>query len=85
MMKKVIAVYDSKAEFFRSPMIFDSRGQAIRGFQDLANDDKTEIGKYGGDFTLFELGEWDQITGQYLIHEAKISLGTALEFKRPSA
>ena len=46
------------------------------------NDDKLPFSLAPGDYTLFELGEYDDCTGQMTMHEAKISLGTATEFIR---
>lgn len=78
---KIYCLYDSKAEAYAQPFFMRSRGEAIRGFSELANDANTQVGRYPDDFTLFELGSWDPIKGTVSMHGAKISLGTALEFK----
>lgn len=75
---KMFAVYDSKAETFLNPFFMQSRGLAIRAFNTTAQDQRTEIAKYPGDFTLFELGDWSEVTGQLDPYPVQENLGTAL-------
>nr|WAE43871.1 MAG: nonstructural protein [Microviridae sp.] len=77
---KIFAVYDSKAEAYLPPFFLLSRGMALRSFTEIATDGKSQIFKYPADFTLFELGEYDDSNATFSLHEAKISLGSALEF-----
>lgn len=77
---QVFAVYDSKAGFYKTPFIMRSKGEALRGFTDVVNDEKTEIGRHPGDFTLFHLGSFDDENGKYLNNETPVSLGVAVEF-----
>lgn len=84
MKSKVYTVYDSKIEAYMSPFLMQTKGQAIRAFSDTVNDPDSKNGfhQHPEDFTLFEIGEYDDQTGVYTMHEAKISLGTATEFKK---
>lgn len=79
---KLFTVYDSKTECYGKPFCLTTKGEALRGFADVANDPQTQLCKYPADFTLFELGDWDDSNAQFSIHEAKINLGTAIEFKK---
>lgn len=81
-MKKLFTVYDSKTESYGVPFCMITKGEALRGFADVANDPQTQICKYPADFTLFELGEFNEQNADFHIHEAKINLGTANEFKK---
>lgn len=81
-MKKLFSVYDSKTEAYGVPFAMITKGEALRGFADVANDPQTQICKYPGDFTLFELGEFNELNGMFNIYETKINLGTAIEFKK---
>ena len=83
MIQKIFTVYDSKVESFQSPFSATHKGYALRDFERVANDPKTAIGEYPADYTLFEIGEFDTATGKLTHHEAKQSLGTALEFIKP--
>jgi len=82
--KKVYATYDSKAEAYLQPFFMRARGEAIRGWTTVCNDPKTQFFTNPEDFTLFELGEYDEFTGTLIPHPAKISLGCAIEFKKAS-
>jgi hypothetical protein len=77
---KIYCVYDCKVEAFGTPFFFKTKGEAIRGFSEIANDIKTQIGKYPADFTLFEMGDYDEQKGKFNIYSAPISLATAIEF-----
>jgi len=83
---KAYTVYDSKAEAYLPPFFVQSRGLAIRSFTDAANSADHNFSRYASDFTLFELGEWDDSNSVFTPHPAPVSLGTAIEFiKRPHA
>lgn len=83
MKTKVCVIYDSKIGYYESPMFFRTRADAIRAFSDVANDTGTKFFKHGGDFTMFEVAEYDDETGSFINHEAKISYGLALDFIKP--
>lgn len=53
------SVYDEKAESFATPFFLSSIGQATRIFGDMANDDKSQIGKHPEDYKLYQVGTWD--------------------------
>lgn len=79
-MLKIYTVYDSKAECYLQPFYCKSKGDALRSFAEIANDKQAQIGKYPEDFTLFELGSWDESTCLFSIHKGSIALGCAIEF-----
>jgi len=79
---KVFTVFDSKSETYLKPFLMKAKGEAVRAFTEIANDGKSEIGKYPEDFTLFEIGEFDDERGEYSMLTSKLSLGTGNEFKR---
>ena len=80
MILKVFSVFDSKAEAYMQPFFMATRGQAIRAFSDTCSDKSTQFSRHPGDFTLFEIGSYDDSTGVMSSYEAKISLGVATEF-----
>lgn len=80
MILKIYSVYDSKAEAFASPMYFQTKGQAIRSFTEAANDKSHPIGKYPEDFTIFELGEFNDSNSRFTLYDTPYSLGLAIEF-----
>lgn len=85
MLTKVFAIYDSKVEAYLQPFFSMSTGSAIRAFSDAVQNPQSQFNKHSADFTLFELGTYDDMTGTLISHNAKIPLGTALEFKGSSS
>lgn len=80
MILKVYSVYDSKAEAYLAPMFFGSKGQAIRSFGDACNNSEHEFSKHAEDYTLFELGEFNDSNCKFTTYDTPYSLGVALEF-----
>ena len=80
MIHKIFTVYDSKAELFMQPFFMPTTGQALRSFEDTCNDPSTLFAKHPADFTLFEIGSYEDITCAIHINDSKVNLGTALEY-----
>ncbi len=78
-MLKIFTVYDSKAEAYLQPFFAQATGAGIRSFSEAANSQDHQFHKHAADYTLFEIGEWDEIHGAMESHHAKTNLGTALE------
>lgn len=79
MILQVFCVYDCKAEAYMQPFFFQGRGQAIRAFTDLANDKSTSVGSHPADYTLFQIGDFNDSSAELgsITHN---NLGNALEF-----
>lgn len=82
MITKLFSVYDSKSEAYMQPFHAPSKGAAIRSFSDCLSDPSHPFAKHPGDYSLFELGSYDDSTASFSILEAKLSLGCGLDFKR---
>lgn len=83
MIYSVFSIYDSKAEAYLPPFILIKQAQAKRAFADCVNSDSHQFGQNPADYTLFELGNFNDEDGQYLLHRANISLGNGLEYLEP--
>lgn len=58
MNKKIYAIYDTMAQAITGPLwTFGHDAAAIRTFNDLASDNRTEIAKHPADYNLILLGE----------------------------
>ena len=77
-MKKVYLLQDSKAGYYLSPMIFRSHGEAERMLQTALKDPKSSIYNSPADFNLFYVGEFDEDTGNFVLHE-KHSIANAAD------
>ncbi len=82
MILKMFTVYDAKTEAYLSPFFMRSKGEAMRSFEEAANDVNHAFFKHASDYTLFEIGQFDDNNCTIETHSAVIPLGLALEFKR---
>lgn len=80
-MLKVFTVFDSKSEAFLTPFFLRSTGEAIRVFGDAVADPKHQFGAHPEDYTLFELGEWEESTGELKILPTPQSVILAVALK----
>jgi len=63
----VLSVYDRAAASYGRPVFALSLGAAIRSFQDEINrvDANNEMNRHPKDFDLYELGSFDDQTGEF--------------------
>lgn len=80
MISKVYSLFDSKALYFEAPFFMLNRNMAMRLFADWAQDPKTMIFRHPEDYTLYELGEFDDQTCVIKSGPPE-SLGNAAQFK----
>lgn len=83
-MVKLFTVYDSKAEAYMHPFVMRSRGEALRAWESEVNNEQSNFSRFPADFTLFEIGVFDEASGSVTMYESKVSLGVAVEFKKKS-
>lgn len=72
-------VRDSCAEAFIRPFFAQSPGAAIRSFSDEVNGGDSPVSSHPQDYTLFEIGVFDCLTGILDAHEPR-SLGNGATF-----
>lgn len=80
-MKFLFSVYDTKAAVFSNPFTSVNKFTAIRDFQNAVNDPQSNISQYPDDYILYELGSFDDITGEVTASTPIVSLGPAAQFK----
>jgi uncharacterized protein len=80
---RVYSVFDAKAEAFLPPFLCRARGEATRRFVDALTDEKHVFFQHAADFTLFELGEFDEDKGELIPAVPIVSLGNGLVYKSP--
>ena len=80
MVIKMFSLYDSKAEVFGVPFFMNATGLAVRAFTDLVNDPKSAPSRYPSDFSLFELGSFDDSKALYSPLQAPLCLGVGSSF-----
>lgn len=77
----LFTIHDSKAESFLPPFYVPTVAVALRSFGSAANDPETKINQYPGDYTLFELGKFDQDTARFELLKTPVNHGLAISFK----
>lgn len=80
MKQSMFAIYDSKADAYLPPFIAVTVDVAKRMFAQAANDQNTDFYRFSGDYTLFELGSWDDNKGVITMHRTHISHGLAQHY-----
>lgn len=76
---KVYSVRDAKLEAFMPPFYFPTNGMALRAFMDTVGDESSALAKHPSDFTLYELGSFDDSTGVFSMLSVPNPLGLASE------
>ncbi len=80
---KVFTIYDQKAQAFLPPFFLPTAAMAVRTFTNCANSDTHQFGLNPQDYTLSEIGTFDDNTALLLTHDTPIVLGSAYEFINP--
>lgn len=61
----VVAIRDSAVDAFSPPFFVPSTAAAVRSFGDALRDPQGAMGKHPADYTLYQLGEFDEDTGRF--------------------
>lgn len=73
----IFASYDMKAKMWSKPMTAGSTGLMTRSWQDIANDKNHPVGQHPEDYCLYQIGEYNDNTGELIPLKAHVSLGQA--------
>jgi len=79
-MLKIFSIHDVKAKCYVHPFFLPERGMAARSFSDCVNSSEHQFGQHPHDYTLFEMGTFDDSTGIITPHNSPLSVGNGLEF-----
>jgi hypothetical protein len=78
------SVFDSKINVYARPFFFLHAGEALRAWSDLVNDPSVNIHRHPGDFTLRQIGEFDDLTGKFSPYSESVHVATASDYlKKP--
>ncbi len=61
---RVFSVFDVKAKAYLPPFFMPEQGQATRVFSDCVNKPDHQFGAHPSDYSLFEIGDFDDNSGQ---------------------
>ena len=76
----VVSIYDAKAECYSRPNFVRSAGEAWRFFEQEVNRaaDDNMMFLYPQDYTLFEIGTFDELTGKLAPRDVVLELGNGM-------
>jgi poly-D-alanine transfer protein DltD len=78
---KIFTIRDDKLETYNQPFFVPTIGAAERDFTDHANQTDSPLSKHPEDYTLFLLGEYDQLSGSMDLEPTPKALMKAIEVK----
>jgi len=84
MIFRVFSIYDSAVQAWRTPLFARAKGEILRSFIEAVNKPDTEFAKHPSDYTLFELGSFDDATAKFDLYATPERVGVAIEFVNPS-
>lgn len=73
------SLLDNKTGHFSTPFFFNHRGHAIRACIEIGSQPDTTVGRHPADFTLCEVGVFDDQTGRFTTEDV-VYLGTVKSF-----
>lgn len=81
MQRDYYAIRDNLANSFLTPVLFDNENVAIRWFTDVVNskDQNEVIYNNPGDFELWKLGVYDNISGNIAANLDKLATGLSVK------
>jgi hypothetical protein len=87
MKKTIVAVFDKASNAFGQPIFAPAKGVALRSFTDEVNKnyENNQMYHHPDDFTLYDLGMFDDNTGHFELHDQPKQLLTAKDAKTPIA
>lgn len=75
---KVYSVHDAKAGVFNRPLFQRSDGEALRALIDEATrSGESLVASHPEDFSLFRIGEYDELSGTLMPEEEPVHLANA--------
>jgi len=77
---KMFSVFDSKVAAYMNPFFARSTAEAIRMFSDAVGNPQQGFCKHPEDYTLFEVGSWDDQTAGIDLLQTPHSLAKAIQF-----
>lgn len=82
MIKQVFVIHDSKAEAFLQPFFADKEALAIRMFENAISDPASDFHKYAEDYSLFEIGTYNDNTGMITHQDPIRSIINAVSLRK---
>lgn len=82
---KICCVRDDRTESFMQPIFVRHVGEALRSFESEVNREGSAFNDYPEDFSLYELGIFDDSTGLFIPGDGSRRLALARDLVKASA
>jgi hypothetical protein len=80
MIKKIFTIRDQKAEAYLNPTLMRTSGEFLRAIEELANDPDHQFHKHSSDYSLWCVGEYDELTGVVTPYKEHETLGKVVDY-----
>jgi hypothetical protein len=84
MLLSVFSIYDSAISTWLPPMYSRNKGEMLRNFSDAVQDPKSNLAKHPSDYSLFELGTFNDDKCLFDLLKTPVRLCMALDFVNQS-
>jgi len=81
MIHKIYCIYDNKIASFGIPFFAPLREVAYRHMRRAVANPQLDVAQFPSDFALFEMGEYDDLTGSFQMDVSPQNLGPLTQFK----
>jgi len=83
MVHRGFSIFDQMAKAFLPPFFLPTEAMALRTFGDCCNSKDHQFGAHPADYTLFELGFFDDSKGVFTPHSGPVKLAVGVELLKP--
>lgn len=81
MKNKIFTIYDQKAKAYLQPFYSNNNATAVRIISDLTNDPDHTFSKHPEDYTLQEIGSFDEETAEIIALDKPLTIATLIQLK----
>lgn len=80
MIQFIYSIHDNKANAYLPPFFLHNKNMAIRTFSDAVQDEGHAFNRHPDDYSLWEIGEFDDTTGEIIYHTPHKALGCGVDY-----
>lgn len=80
----IFSIFDQKAKAYLPPFTLPSSPMATRVFSDCVNSTDHNFGRHPGDYSLLQIGEWDDNTAEIIPATPPQMISNGLELLNPT-
>jgi len=81
-MLKIFSIYDGKIRSFMRPFLDAHTGSALRSFEQACKEPTSPFAQFPADFVLYEVGTFNEETGQTNSYSPNIQIAAAIDYVR---